>query len=67
MITVSKTKIARSLTTSASACRALRLKSTVRGVNMDSCESIENQISLLRDIPKRVHIAPTFKLISKYF
>ncbi|XP_050540817.1 PHD finger protein 14 isoform X3 [Daktulosphaira vitifoliae] len=57
-----KPKIPRSITTSASACRALWLKASLMGVNLSSYEAIEGHIKALRDVPKKWHIPPTFSL-----
>lgn len=58
-----KPKIARPITTSASACRALWLKASLMGINMTTHEAIEGQIKALRDIPKKWHIPSTFRLL----
>lgn len=62
---VLKSKVERPITTSASACRALWLKSKLMGIDMEksSKESIEEQIKALHDIPKKWNISPEFRLI----
>ncbi|XP_050433269.1 PHD finger protein 14 isoform X2 [Adelges cooleyi] len=57
-----KSRVPRSITTSASACRALWLKASLMGVNLSSYEAIEGHIKALRDVPKKWHIPPTFSL-----
>ncbi|XP_022181600.1 PHD finger protein 14-like isoform X2 [Myzus persicae] len=55
-------KVPRPITTSASSCRALWLKADLMGINMNSQETIENQIKELRDVPKKWYIPPAFSL-----
>jgi len=35
------------------------------GVNMESCEAIEEQIKTLRDVPKKWNVPTTFRLDNK--
>lgn len=56
-----KTKVPRSITTSASSCRALWLKADLMGINMTAQETIEGQIKELRNVPKKWNIPPAFR------
>lgn len=63
MFVAFKSKVARPITTSASACRALWLKASLMGVNMTSYEAIEGHIKALRDVPKKWSIPTSFRLV----
>ncbi|XP_016656123.1 PHD finger protein 14-like isoform X3 [Acyrthosiphon pisum] len=57
-----KSKVPRSITTSASSCRALWSKADLMGINMTAQETIEGQIKELRNVPKKWNIPPAFSL-----
>lgn len=60
---VHQSKVPRPITTSASGCRALWLKATLMGVNVTSCEAIEESIKSLRDKPKKWHMPSAFRSV----
>lgn len=60
-LAINKTKVPRSITTSASSCRALWLKADLMGINMTAQETIEEQIKELRNVPKKWNIPPAFR------
>lgn len=51
----------RLLTTSASACRMLWLKSELMAIDMASFEDTEALIATLQDVPKKWNIPPAFR------
>ena len=64
-----KSKVPRSITTSASSCRALWSKAELMGINMTAQETIESQIKELRNVQKKWNIPPSFRfdIITKLY
>lgn len=53
----------RALTTSATACRLLWRKAELAGMNTQAMEAQEAQISSLKDVNRKWHIPPSFRLL----